>query len=174
MSENLSSQYLTFVMDGDTFAVNIQHVREVVEYTDVTRIPRTPAFMRGVINLRGGVLPIIDLRLKFDLPAKETDRETSIIITEINLEGEIVVIGTMVDAVKEVVEFSSEDLEPAPKIGLKLDSDHIKAMAKQEDRFVIVLNVDSIFSVKEISFARTVGEEGGDRGAVSATEETAE
>ncbi len=174
MSENLSSQYLTFVMDGDTFAVNIQHVREVVEYTDVTRIPRTPAFMRGVINLRGGVLPIIDLRLKFDLPAKETDRETSIIITEINLEGEIVVIGTMVDAVKEVVEFSSEDLEPAPKIGLKLDADHIKAMAKQEDRFVIVLNVDSIFSVKEISFARTVGEEGGDRGAVSATEETAE
>ena len=160
MSENLISQYLTFVMDGDTFAVNIQHVREVVEYTDITRIPRTPVFMRGVINLRGGVLPIIDLRLKFDLPAKEPDRDTSIIITEINLEGETVVIGTMVDAVKEVVEFSPEALEPAPKIGLKMDSDHIKAMAKQDDHFVIVLNVESIFSWKEISFAKTVGEEG--------------
>src|SRR5512134_491620 len=112
-----SAQYLTFRLSEEVFALDITQVREVLDYTAITRVPRMPEFMRGVINLRGAVVPVVDLRRKFGMPATERTVNTCIIIVELSLEGERTVLGALADAVQEVIELGPGQIEPAPRIG---------------------------------------------------------
>jgi purine-binding chemotaxis protein CheW len=146
-----TTQYLTFRLDDEVFALDISKVREVLDFTTITKVPRTPEFLRGVINLRGSVVPVLDLRLKFGMTKTEHTVNTCIIITEVAADGETVVIGTLADSVQEVMDLGPGHIEPAPKIGTKLDMRFIKGMGKQNDRFLIILDIDRVFSAEEMS-----------------------
>ena len=141
-----SEQYLTFTLGEETYALDIFRVCEVLEFTKATKVPRTPDFMRGVINLRGKVVPVIDLNLKFELPQSETTVNTCVIIVEVSLGGEALTLGALADSVREVMEISTEHIEPPPKIGTKLRLDFIKGMGRHNDEFLIILDIDKIFS----------------------------
>jgi len=145
------TQYLTFKLRGEVFAFDISKVREVLDFTTITKVPRTPEFMRGVINLRGSVVPVLDLRLKFGMEKTEKTVNTCIIITEVMIDGETIVLGALADSVQEVLDLPSDHIEPAPRIGTKLKTDFIKGMGKQNDRFVIILDIDKIFSTGELA-----------------------
>ncbi|MEK6759515.1 MAG: chemotaxis protein CheW [Deltaproteobacteria bacterium] len=146
-----TAQYLTFKLDDEVFALDISQVREVLDFTALTRVPRTPDFMRGVINLRGSVVPVVDMRLKFGMTKTEQTVNTCVIIVEINLDGEKIILGALADSVQEVIDLEPEQVEPAPRIGTRLNTDFIKGMGKREDHFVIILEIDRIFSSCELS-----------------------
>jgi purine-binding chemotaxis protein CheW len=131
--------------------VDVAKVREILEITTITKVPQTPDFMRGVINLRGSVVPVIDMRLKFGMSATEQTVNTCIIVVEINMDGDITVLGALADSVQEVVELEPESIESAPHIGTKLNTDFIKGMGKHDDAFIIILDIDKVFSSDEIS-----------------------
>jgi len=156
-----TSHYLTFTLDGESYAIDVIKVREVLEYSDFTRVPRMPEFMRGVINLRGSVVPVIDLRLKFGMAKEEETVDTSIIIMEIELDEETITIGAVTDSVQEVVEILPSSIEPAPKIGTKLDTNFIYGMGKQGDEFIIILNIDRIMTSEDISVLTTKQDKAG-------------
>jgi purine-binding chemotaxis protein CheW len=145
------NQYLTFKLDDEVFGLAIGKVREVLDFTSVTRVPQTPEYMRGVINLRGSVVPVIDLRQKFGLAQAEDTVNTCIIIVEIELEGEATILGALADSVQEVLDLEPEQIEPAPKIGTKLDTEFIKGMGKRDEQFVILLDIDKVFSAAELA-----------------------
>ncbi len=145
-----TSQYLSFKLDEEIYAFSINQVREVLDFTKVTKVPRMPAFMRGVINLRGGVVPVVDLRLKFDMDMTEKTVDTCIIIIEIDIEGETTILGTMADSVLEVMTLESKDIEPPPKLGTRVKADFIKGMGKKDEEFIILLDNDKVFSLEEL------------------------
>ncbi len=145
------SQYLTFTLGDEVFALDIGKVREVLDYTSVTRVPRTPEFMCGVINLRGNVVPVVDMRLKFGMPATEKGVNTCIIIVEVRVDDETTVLGAMADSVQEVLDLGPEQIEPAPRIGTKLNIDFIQGMGKHGEGFVMILNIDKVFSAGELA-----------------------
>ena len=144
-------QYLTFKLSDEVFALDVAKVREILEITNITKVPQTPDFMRGVINLRGSVVPVIDMRLKFGMSATEQTVNTCIIVVEINMDGDTVVLGALADSVQEVVEMEPESIESAPHIGTKLNTDFIKGMGKVDERFVMILDIDRVFSSDELS-----------------------
>ena len=146
-----TNQYLTFKLEDEVFGLAIGKVREVLDFTTITKVPRTPEYMRGVINLRGSVVPVVDLHLKFGLAQTEKTVNTCIIIVEISMEGEITVLGALADSVQEVVELEPEQIEPAPKIGTKLNTEFIKGMGKREDQFIILLDIDKVISNEELT-----------------------
>jgi purine-binding chemotaxis protein CheW len=152
-----ATQHLTFKLDEEVFALDISKVREVLEYTTVTKVPQTPDFMCGVINLRGGVVPVVDLRLKFDMAEAEKTVNTCIIIVEVTLDGESAVLGALVDSVQEVFEFEPDQIEPAPKIGTKLKTDFIKGMGKRDEHFIMILDIDRVFSTDELAIVQDAG-----------------
>lgn len=145
-----TTQFLTFHLADEVFAVDISQVKEVLEYTEMTKIPRTPEFMCGVINLRGNVVPVVDMRIKFDMPKSEKTVNTCIIIVEVDVNGDKTVLGAMADSVKEVMDLEPDQIEPPPKIGSKLRTDFIKGMGKHGDQFIIILDTDRVFSSDEI------------------------
>lgn len=153
-----ATQFLTFTLADEVFAVDISQVKEVLEYTTLTKVPRTPAFMCGVINLRGSVVPVMDMRLKFGMGQGERTVNTCIIILEVNQGHSATVIGAMVDSVKEVMELNPDQIEPPPRIGTNLRTDFIQGMGKQDEHFVIILNSDKIFSQDELSVVQSAGE----------------
>jgi len=146
-----TNQYLTFKLDDEVFGLAIVKVREVLDFTTITKVPRTPEYMKGVINLRGSVVPVVDLHLKFGLAQTEKTVNTCIIIVEIEMDGEIIVLGALADSVQEVVELEPEQIEPAPKIGTKLNTEFIKGMGKRDDEFVILLDIDKVFTYDELT-----------------------
>ncbi|MEK6742784.1 MAG: chemotaxis protein CheW [Nitrospirota bacterium] len=148
-------QYLTFKLGDEVFALDISKVREVLDFTTVTGVPRTPDFMRGVINLRGSVVPVVDLRLKFGMTRTENSVNTCIIITEVTLDGDTTVLGALADSVQEVLDLDPGSIAPAPRIGTKLRTEFIKGMGKRDDRFVIILDIDRIFSQDDLSLVQT-------------------
>lgn len=150
--------YLTFTLEEEDFAVDVLNVREVLDYTRVTKVPGTPYFMRGVINLRGSVVPVVDLRLKFGLPETEDTADTCIVVLEIILEGEVTVIGAVADSVREVFEMTPDQIEPAPRIGTRLRTDFIQGMGKNGEQFIIILDIDRIFSSEELSLVHEAGD----------------
>jgi purine-binding chemotaxis protein CheW len=152
-----TTQYLTFRLDEEVFALDISKVREVLDYTNITKVPRTPDFMRGVINLRGNVVPVVDMRLKFGMTKTEQSVNTCIIIVEISIEGETTVLGALADAVQEVVELGAEQIEPAPRIGTRLRTEFIRGMGKKDDHFIIILDIDKVFSADELSLVQDAG-----------------
>jgi len=148
------SQYLTFALDNEAFATEISRVREVLEYAQITPVPRSPEYMLGVINLRGNVVPIVDLRLQFSMQAKQPDVDTCIIIVEIDIEGTQTVVGVLADSVQEVIDLKPEQLEEVPSLGTPVQCEFIEAMGKLDDRFVIVLDMQRVFAdnqIKEVS-----------------------
>ena len=151
-------QYLTFKMEEETFALDVGKVREILDYTNITKVPRTPDFMKGVINLRGSVVPVVDMRLKFNMPAQERTVDTCIIVVEITIEDEQTVLGALVDSVQEVFELEPAQVEPAPRIGTKLNTDFILGMGRRDERFVIILDIDRVFSIEELDIAAAMPE----------------
>ena len=143
-------QYLTFKLEEEVFALDVSKVREILEYTSVTKVPQTPEFMRGVINLRGSVVPVVDLRLKFGMSRTEQTINTCIIVVEVDMDGETTILGTLADSVQEVIEMEPEQIEPAPHIGTKLNTDFIRGMGKHDNQFIMILDVDKVFSGEEI------------------------
>jgi purine-binding chemotaxis protein CheW len=138
-------QYLTFKLADETFAVDVAKVREILEVTTITRMPRVPEYMCGVINLRGSVVPVIDLKQKLGMVATDRTVDTCIILVEVSQGGETVVLGALADSVQEVFELEPENIEPAPKIGVGLDTDFIQGMGKHNDQFMMILDIDRVF-----------------------------
>jgi purine-binding chemotaxis protein CheW len=149
-----TTQYLTFSLDHEIFALDIAKVREVLDMTTITKVPKTPEFMRGVINLRGSVVPVVDLRLKFGLTKTEQTVNTCIIITEVSLDGDTTVLGALADSVEEVLDLGPDRIEAAPKIGTRLNTEFIKGMGRQDDRFIIILDIDKVFSTDELALVQ--------------------
>lgn len=151
-------QYLTFRLEEETFALEIGKVREVLDCGTITKVPQVPEFMRGVINLRGSVVPVINMRLKFGMaPARQTVN-TCIIITEILVDGETTALGALVDSVKEVFEFEQSQIEPPPNIGARLRSEFIQGMGKHGEQFIILLDIDRVFSASDLERIQITGE----------------
>lgn len=155
MSE--AGQYLTFKLNEEVFSVDISKVREVMEFTTITKVPRMPEYIRGAINLRDSVVPVIDLRIKFGMAMTEKTINTCIVIVEVDVGGGItsgeknkMVIGVLVDAVQEVMDIESKDIEPAPGIGIGLKTEFIKGMGKRGDNFIIILDIDKVVSSMDI------------------------
>ncbi len=154
-----TTQYLTFKLEDEVFALDISKVREVLDFTTVTKVPRTPDFMRGVINLRGSVVPVVDMRLKFGMSATGQTVNTCIIIVEINLDGERLVLGALADSVQEVIELEPGQIEPPPRLGTRLNTEFIRGMGKRDEQFIIILEIDRIFSTDELSIVSGVNGE---------------
>ena len=154
--DNTPQQYLTFLLGGEMFAVAILNVKEIIEYGTVTEIPMMPGFIRGVINLRGAVVPVIDLSCRFGGKTTEVARRTCIVIVELN-EGDVKQdIGVMVDAVSEVLEIAQAEIEPPPSFGAKIRTDFISGMGKVNGKFVILLDVARVLSVEEIAMLTSI------------------
>ena len=149
-----TTQYLTFKLENELFALEIGKVREVLDFTNITKVPQTPDYMRGVINLRGSVVPVVDLRLKFGMTMAEKTVNTCVIIVEVEMDGESVVMGAMADAVQEVLDLEPDQIEPPPRIGTKLNTDFIRGMGKHGDQFIIILDIDKIFTIDELDFVQ--------------------
>jgi len=150
-----TTQYLTFKLDDEVFALDISKVREVLDFSTVTTVPLTPDFLRGVINLRGSVVPVVDLRLNFGMTRTVNSVNTCVIITEVTVDGDTTVLGALADSVQEVLDLDQESIAPAPRIGTKLRSEFIKGLGKRDDRFVIILDIDRIFSLEKLTVAQT-------------------
>jgi len=150
-----TTQYLTFKLDEEIFALDVAKVREILDFTDITKVPQTPDFMRGVINLRGSVVPVVDMRLKFGMSKTDKTVNTCIVVVEVTTEGETTVLGALADSVQEVIELDPGQIEPAPRIGTKLRTDFIMGMGKHGEQFIIILDIDKVFSAHDISTAQT-------------------
>jgi purine-binding chemotaxis protein CheW len=148
-----SSPLLTLRLGEAMFALDVAQVREILDVTSITKVPRAPEFMRGVINVRGSVVPVVDLRLKFGLPPTPVTVDTRIVVMEIALDGELITIGAMADAVHDVMELDLASIEEPPNIGAQWNADFIKGIGKHKDEFIILLDVDKIFSSNEITGA---------------------
>lgn len=143
------NSYLSFSLDEEYFAANVGKVLEILELTKITKVPKVPGFMRGVINLRGQVLPVVDTRIKFGLPATEATQNTCIVVVEMEMDEEHINVGILVDAVEEVLEIDDSEILPPPSIGNKFRSEFIRGMARDEEEFLMILNVDKILSFDE-------------------------
>ncbi len=164
-------QYLTFTVATEVFAIAISAIKEIIEYRPPTEVPMMPPHIRGVINLRGRVVPVIDLAVRFGRTKAEASRRTCIVILEIHQEDQQQEIGVVVDAVSAVLDMADADIEPPPKFGAKLRTDFISGMGKIDDKFVIILDVDKVLSIAELSMLDGIGE--GDMPALPAPENAA-
>jgi purine-binding chemotaxis protein CheW len=143
-------QYLTFSLAEEIYGCNVLRVSSVLEYKTVTRVPRMPDYMTGVINLRGEVLPVIDLKKKFALGQTEKTQDTCIIVVEVKMDQEQINLGVLTDNVNEVISLDEGSIEAPPKIGTNLDTSFIQGMGRKDDNFIILLDIDRIFSAEDI------------------------
>jgi purine-binding chemotaxis protein CheW len=144
------NSYLTFTLGDETFAANVSKVLNILELTKITKVPKAPSYMKGVINLRGSVLPLIDTRIKFDMEATEYTSNTCILVLEIDLKGEPVQVGALVDSVQEVLELEESQIQPPPSIGVTYRTEFMEGMVKVDEEFIMILNMDLIFSSEEL------------------------
>ena len=154
--ENMSNQYLTFKVNEEKYAFNVLNVREVLELAQLSKVPRMPDFMRGIINLRGSIVPVIDLKLKFGLGKTEKETDTSIIVCELFINDETIVMGLLADSVQEVINLEEKDIDPTPYVGAEIDTAFIQGMGKRNDEFIIILNMERILTVNELSLVSEV------------------
>jgi purine-binding chemotaxis protein CheW len=140
------SQYLTFDLAGERYAVAVASVEVVLESTVVTRVPKSPAHLRGVINHRGSVVPVVDLRSVFGIDRSESEESSSVIVTQVEFEGERLTAGILADSVQEVVDLEQASVEPPPSFGARVDGEFIKGIAKRDGRFVILLDLERALS----------------------------
>lgn len=149
--KTLSEQYLTFNLQKELYGLDIDSVREVLEVTQITKVPQTQEYMRGVINVRGHAVPVVDLRLKFGLEQGEMTVDTCIIIVEVRIDGESIILGLLVDGVEEVLELGQDNIEPPPRFGTRINSRFMKGIGKLDEKFIIILDIQEVFSEDELS-----------------------
>jgi purine-binding chemotaxis protein CheW len=142
--------YLSFKLSEEVFAINVSRVINILEMSNITKIPKAPDYMKGVINLRGTVLPVVDLRIKFGLPEKEATVDTGIIVLNIDLQEEQILVGVLVDSVREVLELKNSDIAPSPSIGTKYNSGFIEGLWRTDDKFIMILDINRVFSTDEV------------------------
>ena len=157
MDEVLGS-FLTFRLGDELFGTPVGKVLEILEVPRITKVPKSPHFMRGVINLRGNVLPVMDSRVKFGLPHAEDTQNTCIIVLAIKLDGQEISIGAVVDSVQEVLDIDGESIQPPPAMGGKFKSEFVEGMVKAEDQFIMLLDVDRVFTSNEVSILHDLSE----------------
>ncbi len=154
-----TAQYMTFKLGDELFAINVAQVREVLEVSQITRIPTAPEYMRGVVNVRGKAIPVVDLRLKFGLPKGQATVHTRIVVIELEMDGEVTVVGGVADSVHEVIELEPSHINPPPTIASRWRTDLIRGMGRRGEDFIIILDINAIFSsdalalVKQSSFS---------------------
>jgi purine-binding chemotaxis protein CheW len=146
-----NGKYLTFILDNEEYGISILKIKEIIGMMPITSIPQTPEFVKGVINLRGKVIPVIDLRLKFEMAAMDYSERTCIIVVEIQGDSGPIYVGCVVDAVSEVLNIKSDDIEETPDFGASLDASYILGMAKMEGGVKILLDIDKVLSTDEMS-----------------------
>ncbi|MHC1713072.1 MAG: chemotaxis protein CheW [Solidesulfovibrio sp.] len=144
------NRYLTLTLGGEFFAIDIFAVREILDYTDITRIPQTPECMRGVVNVRGKAVPVVDLGVKLGLGEVTRTINTRIVIVEIRHDGEVSMMGALADSVKEVLEIDAASIAPPPSLGASVDVASIQGIARHEDRFILLLDVDRVFGTDAV------------------------
>ena len=144
------AQYLSFHIAGEEYAIGILRVKEIIVYGTVTKVPATPAHVRGVINLRGSVVPVIDLAVKMGLAESPVTKLSCIVIVEIALEGEAAVMGVMADSVSQVIELSPADIEPTPAFGTRIRVDFLQGMAKADRKFILLLDIDQVLTSEDL------------------------
>ncbi len=145
-----TARYLTFRLGGELFAINVFKAREVLDLSHITRVPTSPGYLRGVVNVRGNAIPVVDLRSKFALPVAEDTLSTRIIVMELQIDGQSVVVGGLADAVHEVIELEPHEINDPPSLGLRWRTDLILGMGRREDRFTIILDIERVFSTEEV------------------------
>lgn len=145
------SQFLTFMLNTDVYGINILNIKEIIDYGNVTRVPMMPEFVAGVINLRGSVVPVVDLALRFSVQAAEKTKRTSIVILDKKFEDQVLEIGVIVDVVNEVLDILSDEIEPAPRFGTKIRTDFISGMGKVDGELLVLLDIENILSINELS-----------------------
>ncbi|TLM68462.1 MAG: chemotaxis protein CheW [Deltaproteobacteria bacterium] len=153
-----SRQYVTFSLGDELFGVEVTRAREILDLVPVTKVPQTPDYLLGVINLRGQVVPVIDLRIKMGLPQAEATRESCIIVMEVAVDGEVLTVGGLADSVREVLELRDDLIEPAPRLGTKLKTEFIAGMGKVDEQFLILLEIDRVFNSEELAVVQASGE----------------
>jgi purine-binding chemotaxis protein CheW len=158
VSQQDQQQYLTFMLGSEIFAIGILTIKEIIEYGQLTEVPMTPDFIRGVINLRGAVVPVVDLTARFGRKSAEVTRRTCIIIIEVTADDETNVVGVVVDAVNEVLEIPASEIEPPPAFGAKIRTDFIQGMGKVNGKFVILLEVGKVLSVEDLALLHQAGQ----------------
>jgi len=156
-SDEEQQQYLTFMLSGETYAIGILRIKEIIQYGQLTEVPRMPDFIRGVINLRGAVVPVIDLSARFGKASTAIGRRNCIIIIEVMMGEETQNIGVMVDAVNAVLEIPADEIEPAPTFGANIRADFIAGMGKINGKFVIILNIQHVLSMDDMAALATAG-----------------
>ena len=147
-------QYMTFRLGDELFAIDVAQVREVLEVSQITKVPTAPAYMRGVVNVRGQATPVVDLRLRFGLPQGTDSVHTRIIVMELQLDGEGTVLGGVADSVHEVIELDPGNINPPPRIAMRWRTDFIQGMGKRGDDFIIILDVNAVFSSEELALVK--------------------
>jgi len=152
-------QYLTFMLHGETYAIGILAIKEIIEYGQLTNVPMMPEFIRGVINLRGAVVPVVDLQARFGRPPAGVSRRTCIVIIEIEAEGEAQDVGIMVDAVNEVLEIPDAEVEEPPSFGTRIRTDFIRGMGKVSGKFVIILELARVLALEELAAVAAAAEQ---------------
>lgn len=151
-----SNSFLSFKLGEETFAANVEKVLNILELTKITKVPKAPSYMKGVINLRGSVLPLVDTRVKFDMGETEFTNNTCILVLDINIDNEEIKVGALVDSVQEVIELNDGDINPPPSIGSKYKSDFIEGMAHINNEFIMLLDMDLIFTLDELSVLKEI------------------
>ncbi len=153
-----TAQYLSYFIAGEEYAVGILQVREIIEYDTVTRVPSAPDWIRGVTNLRGSVLPVIDLAMKLGLPPSTVHPRSCIVVVEVTFQGEKLVMGVLADAVGQVLELGPGDVEPPPAFGTPVHADYLTGMARAGRKFVLLLDIDRVLNSQEIRAASAATE----------------
>ena len=149
-SKEQVQQYLTFLIGGEEYGVSLLKVKEIIEYDVVTKVPKTPSWVRGVINLRGSVVPVIDLALKFGQAATEVGKLTCIVITEVECAGEATVMGILADAVSQVIDLKPEEIEAPPAFGTRVKIDYLVGMGRSGKKFCLILDSEKVLSTDEL------------------------
>ena len=155
-------QYMTFKLGDELFAIDVAQVREVLEVSQITKVPTAPDYMRGVVNVRGQATPVVDLRRRFGLPKGTDTVHTRIIVMELELDGEATVLGGIADSVHEVIELEPGSIDPPPRIAMRWRTDFILGMGKRGDNFIIILDVNAVFHSDEMALVEAASRELGE------------
>jgi len=149
MTVSAISSYITFKLGDELFAIDVAHVREVLDLSEITRVPTAPPYMRGVVNVRGSAVPVVDLRHRFGLPSTVDTVNTRIIVLELPLDGEVTVVGGLADSVHEVLELERSQIREPPRIAMRWRADMIEGLGKKGEQFIIVLDIAQVFSTDD-------------------------
>lgn len=159
--EDSCNKYLSFVLGKEEYSFEILKVREIIGLIDITPLPQTPDYIKGVINLRGKIIPVVDLRTRFNLEQVEYDESTCIIVVEVDgTDGEQLHMGVIVDTVSEVISMNEDEVEPAPKFASSVKTEYILGLGKAKDKTIILLDINKVLSAEEIADAKTKAREG--------------